>query len=79
MESKFPDIPLRMRDNNLKLCIIGMLEDTFSLGAPRLATSGKQLHIDIAQTVSCPGSSHVANDFPHGFLNLTLSLVVLLV
>ena len=36
MESKCPDETLRKRGMNMNLCILRMLEDTFSLGAARI-------------------------------------------
>ena len=37
MESKCPDEALRMRLMNLDLCVLRMLEDTFSLGEAHMA------------------------------------------
>ena len=36
MKSKYPDETLRMRWINLNLCILCMLEDTFSLGVSQI-------------------------------------------
>ena len=36
MENKCPDETSRMRGMNLNLCILRMLEDTFSLGAAQM-------------------------------------------
>ena len=47
MESKCPDEALRMCVINLNLCLLRMLEDTFSLGAAHLRSS-----VSAAVTVS---------------------------